>query len=100
MKKHVMSAKQIAKAKQRLQTLTAELAAVGPLMRGNIVTNGRKHPQPYFSLNKDRRTHLIYLGERRLPAAKSLTGNYAKAMEIIEEMTLLNMALLKNDAMN
>jgi hypothetical protein len=93
-----MSQNQIVKAKNRLQLLTAQLAALGPLMRGSIVTNGRRHPQPYFSLNKDRRTHLIYLGQRRLPAARRLTRNYAKALHIIEEMTLINMALLKNDA--
>jgi hypothetical protein len=97
-KKIVLTQKQLEKAKLRLQALTAQLAQLGPMMRGSIVTNGRKHPQPYFSLNKDHRTYLIYLGERRLPAAKRLTANYAKAMEIIEDMTTINMLLLKNDA--
>jgi len=99
-KKIVMTQKQIAKAKLRLQALASKLAGLGSMMRGSIVTNGRKHPQPYFSLNKDHRTHLIYLGERRLPIAKNLTGNYSQAIRIIEEMTVLNMALLKNDAVN
>ena len=98
MKKIVMSQKQIAKARQRLQTLTAELASLGSMMRGSIVTNGRRHPQPYFSLNKDHRTYLVYLGQRRLPIAKRLTQKYARATQLIEEMTLLNLALLKNDA--
>lgn len=98
MKKIVMTQKQIAKSKLRLRALTEELAGLGTMMRGSIVTNGRRHPQAYFSLNKDHRTHLVYLGERRLPTAKALTKNYAKATRIIEEMTLLNMALLKNDA--
>jgi hypothetical protein len=99
-KKRAMSQKQIEKAKARLQQITAQLAALGPMMRGTIVTNGKRHPQPYFSLNKDHRTHLIYLGERRLPAAKKLAENYSKAINIIEEMTTINMALLKNDAMS
>ncbi len=98
MRKLEMTQQQITKAKQRLLALTDQLGEVGPLMRGSIVTNGKKHPQPYFSLNKDHRTHLIYLGESRLPTAKRLTANYAKAVEIIEEMTTINMALLKNDA--
>jgi len=93
-----ITAKKITKAKKRLEKLTSELANIGPMMRGSIVTNGKKHPQPYFSLNKDRRTHLIYLGELRLQAAKKLSANYVKAIEIIEEMTLINMVLLKNDA--
>lgn len=100
MQKKVMSQKQIAKAKQRLEALVAELASLGSMMRGSIVTNGRRHPQPYLSLNKDRRTHLVYLGQRRLPLAKELTQKYAHANQIIEEMTILNMALLKNDALD
>jgi hypothetical protein len=98
-KKNVMSAQEIRKAKRRLQTLERQLEKVTPLMRGNIVTNGKRHPQPYFSLNKDGRTHLIYLGERRVPNAEKLTANYRRMIEITEEMTVLNMALLKNDAL-
>lgn len=72
---------------------------VGSVMRGNIVTNGQRHRQPYFSLNKDGRTHLIYLGVDREPMAKKLTSNYRRMNEIAEETTMLNMALLKNDAL-
>ena len=94
-----MSQAKIAKAKNSLQKLTRQIAQVGPLMRGTIVTNGLKHRQPYFSLNKDKRTYLIYLGERRLKAAQEMTENYRKMIAIIEEMTIINMALLKNDAL-
>ena len=93
-----MTLKEISMAKRRRQTLLRRLASVGPMMRGTIVTNGRKHPQPYFSVNKDKRTHLMYLGERRLPAAKKLVDNYKKLVLIVEELTMINMALLKNDA--
>lgn len=98
MNKQIMSPAQIAKTKRRLQTLLSRLASVGPVMRGTIVTNGQKHRQPYFSLNKDKKTHLIYLGESRLPTAKKLSDNYKKLLQISEEMTIINMALLKNDA--
>jgi hypothetical protein len=37
-------------------------------------------------------------GDRRLKAAKKLSDTYKKALQIIEEMTLINMNLLKNDA--
>lgn len=94
-----MSPQKIREAKRRLQTLQRQLAKVRSVMRGNIVTNGKKHPQPYFSLNKDGRTHLIYLGAARVAKAMELTNNYRKMIEAAEEMTLLNMALLKNDAL-
>lgn len=94
-----MSGKEISKAKRRMAVLERQLAGLGPVMRGNIVTNGPKHPQAYFSLNKDGKTRLIYLGEGRLPIAKKLSQNYRKMVEISEEMTVINMDLLKNDAL-
>jgi hypothetical protein len=98
MSKLKMTSAEISKAKRHRQTLLRQLALVGPVMRGTIVTNGQKHRQPYFSLNKDKRTYLIYLGDRRLAAAKKMSGNYKRLLQIIEEMTMINMALLKNDA--
>ena len=93
-----MTLKEISTAKRRRQTLLRQLASVGPMMRGSIVTNGQKHRQPYFSVNKDKRTQLIYLGERRLPAAQTMVDNYKKLVLIVEELTTINMALLKNDS--
>jgi len=98
MKKKEMTKPDIAESKRRLRALEKQLGKLAPLMRGSIVTNGAKHPQSYFSLNKDKRTYLIYLGEGRLEKAKLLSTNYKRLLEIVEEMTILNMNLLKNDA--
>lgn len=98
MKKKVMSANAISAAKRRMKALERQLSEVGSVMRGTIVTNGQKHRQPYFSLNKEGRTLLMYLGEARLPAARKLSDNYQRMVRIAEEMTIVNMALLKNDA--
>lgn len=97
MKKKEMSKAEVRTAEKRLKVLEKHLAKTVPLMRGTIVTNGVRHSQAYFSLNKDRRTHLIYLGEARLAKARQMSGNYKRLLEIIEEMTVLNMALLKNE---
>jgi hypothetical protein len=94
-----MTEKEIQKAKQRVKRLTAQLAAIGPVMRGSIVRIGTNNKQFYFSLNKDKKTRLIYLGEKREPCARRLSNNYKKLTEIIEEITVLNMELLKNDAL-
>lgn len=94
----VLTKAEIAEAKQRLKALEKELAKTVPLTLGSIVTSGAKHPQAYFSLNKDKRFHLIYLGEGRLEQARTLSGNYKSQQEIVEEMTTLNMDLLKNSA--
>ena len=67
-------------------------------MRGSVVVIGTRNKQPYFSLNKDKRTRLIYLGQKRVARAKKYSQNYKRLLAIVEEMTILNMELLKNDA--
>ncbi len=93
-----MDKRKIEGMKKKIAGLHRELAALGPLMRGSIVRIGTRNKQFYFSLNKDKKTRLIYLGEAREPIARRCSRNYKRLLEIVEEMTLLNMELLKNDA--
>ena len=76
--------------------LQKRLATLGPLMRGSVVIIGTRNKQPYFSLNKDKKTRLIYLGKKREAKAREYSANYKEMLSIVEEMTLLNMALLKD----
>ncbi|MFN2352564.1 MAG: hypothetical protein ABR497_11535 [Kiritimatiellia bacterium] len=81
--------------KRKISGLRKELSGLGPLMRGSLVVIGTRNKQPYFSVNIKHKTHLIYLGRRREKKAKQFVHNYHRLQEIIEEMTLLNMRLLK-----
>ena len=75
------------------------MGRVGPVMRGSVVVIGMRNKQPYFSLNKDGRTRIIYLGQKRQRLARQYAANYKRLQEIVDEMTELNMLLLKrNDA--
>lgn len=67
-------------------------------MRGSVVVIGTRNKQPYFSLNKDKKTRLIYLGRKREAKAREYSENYKRLLEIVEEMTILNMELLKHDS--
>jgi hypothetical protein len=58
---------------------------------------GTRNKQPYFSVNIKRKTHLLYLGRGREKKARQCSENYHRLQEIVEEMTLLNMRLLKLD---
>ena len=91
-----MDKKELARMKQRVKTLQKQLGELGPVMRGSVVTLGEKK-QIFFSLNKDGKTHLIYLGKKRRPIADEYSANHAKLKNIVEEMTQLNMTLLKKD---
>ena len=93
-----MDKTELAKMKSRVRTLQRQLGDLGPVMRGSVVVIGTRNKQPYFSLNKDKKTKLIYLGKKREARAKEYSANYKKLLEIVEEMTILNMELLKADA--
>jgi hypothetical protein len=84
--------------KRRVKTLQKRMAQLGPVMRGSVVVIGTRNKQSYFSLNKDKKTHLIYLGKNREVRAREYSENYKKLLEIVEEMTMINMTLLKENA--
>lgn len=90
-----METKEQAKMRRRVKALQKELGSLGPVMRGSVVVIGTRNKQPYFSLNKDKKTRIIYLGKKRVDKAVEYSDNYKRLQEIVEEMTELNMALLK-----
>jgi len=97
MAKDALQRDDAAAIKRRAGELRKELRGLGPLMRGSVVVIGARNKQPYFSVNIKRKTHLLYLGRRREKKAKQYSQNYHRLQEIVEEMTLLNMRLLKLD---
>ena len=84
--------------KRRVKAHQKQLGQLGPVMRGSVVVIGTRNKQPHFSLNKNKKTHLIYLGKKREDKAREYSQNYKNLLEIIEEMTLINMELLKDNA--
>lgn len=93
-----MSGTDIKKLKQKLKELKKQMNEIGNVMRGSVVELGAKNKQPYFSLNKNKKTQIIYLGDKKRPIAMEYSNNYKKLLEIIEEMTEINMILIKEDA--
>ena len=90
-----MDKKKLDKMKRRVKSLRRQLGELGPLMRGSVVRIGTKNKQYYFSLNKDKKTKLIYLGDKRVERARQYSENYKMLLQIIEEMTILNMEIIK-----
>ena len=93
-----MNKEEITKLKRKLRRLHKKLTELGPVMRGSVVLIGTRQKQYHFSLNKNKKTHLLYLGESRVATAREYSENYKKMVEIIDEMTLINMTLLKENA--
>ena len=93
-----MEKSELAKMKRRVKTLQRQLCKLGPVTRGSVVIIGTRNKQPYFSLNKNKRTCLNYLGKKREDKAREYSQNYKKLLDIVEEMTTINMTLLKENA--
>lgn len=95
-----MEKKEISKLRRRIKSLQNKLQDLGPVMRGSVVMLGPKNKPKriFFSLNKDGKTRMIYLGKKREAKAKEYSQNYKKLLAIAEEMTAINMTLLKENA--
>jgi hypothetical protein len=54
-----MEKKELAKMNRRIKALQKQLSQLGPVMRGSVVVIGTRNKQPYFSLNKNKKTHCV-----------------------------------------
>jgi len=93
-----MKTTETGRMKRRVRQLQRAMSKLGPVMRGSVVVIGVRNKQPYFSLNKENRTRLIYLGQKRVAVAREYSQNYKRLLAIVEKMTILNMELLKRSA--
>ena len=82
---------------KQLNQLLVEIQGMGPVMRGSVTMMGKRHKQPYFSVSVKGKTKVIYLGSNRAKKAKQYADNYGRLMELVEEMTMLNMEILKQE---
>lgn len=80
---------------KQLQVIQEKITRCFPLMRGSVVTIGIKDKQPKFSLSLKGKTRLLYLGKRKELIAKKWSDNYKKVLGLIDEMTFINMELLR-----
>ena len=94
-----MSNNDVTCLKQRVNELLVELRNIGPVMRGSVTEIGNKNKQPHFSVSIKGKTKLIYLGVQRVAKAQQYSDNYKRLMDIIQEMTLLNMEILKQEGL-
>ncbi len=95
-----MTKTEILKLRRSLKSLQKKLGDLGPVMRGSVVMLGPKNKPKRicFSLNKDGKTKMMYLGKKREDKAKEYSQNYKELLGIVEEMTAINMTLLKENA--
>jgi hypothetical protein len=106
-----MDKNKIRQLKRRRKALERRLAGLGPLMRGSVVelattcgnpncrcTRGQKHKKYYYSMSRKGKTRIIYLGKSHQPLARQYSENHKRLVELVEEMTTINMELVKVEA--
>jgi hypothetical protein len=79
---------------KRLLRLQQNVNALFPLMRGAVVSIGVKK-RPTYSLNMNGKTKIVSLGGEKELVAKKLIANYRKLQDIVDEMTLINIELIR-----
>jgi len=96
---------------KKRKMLRDELCKLGPFLRGSIVEykricgrshcrcqRGYLHSSTYFSSRIEKKTQMLCL-PKRIPEIKeeaiSWCSNYKRAKEIMEELTLINLRILK-----
>ncbi|MBF0196204.1 MAG: hypothetical protein HQL32_00765 [Planctomycetes bacterium] len=92
-----MSTHERRKLNKKISDLQKEIRNLGPLMRGSVTYMGKRNKQPYFSVGIQKKTRVIYLGDKRAEKASEYVENYRRMLEIVDEMTLTNMELFKLD---
>lgn len=106
-----MDKQKMQKLKRRRKTLEKTLAGLGPLMRGSVVelattcgnpncrcARGDKHKKLYYSMSRKGKTTLVYLGKGRATLARQYSDNYKRLLAIVDEMTTINIQLLRASA--
>ena len=104
-----MEAGEIRRLKQKRKLLAKRLARFEEFVRGSVVlmkrpctyarcrkcASGERHPTWVLTISRSGKTHTVYLGKKRLDAAKRLTENYRKLLALVEEIAELNLVLLR-----
>ncbi len=81
--------------KKRLLKLQNKAPECFPLLKGCITIIGGENKQPRFSVNKNGKTYSTYLGKHKEKIARQYLNNYHKLMEIINEISEINLEFIR-----
>ena len=58
-------------------------------------SGGEKHPGIYFTSTIDKKTKIVYLGNKKQTIAKNWMENYSKIKSILDRLNEINIQILK-----
>ena len=93
---------------KRRDALLEQMRSLGNLMRGTLTTamlrcgapncecaTGPRHPKLHLSVHLNGRTRGVYVNKGILQEVESLIAEYQRAWQIINELTAVNLELLR-----
>jgi uncharacterized protein YcsI (UPF0317 family) len=103
-----MDLKEARHLRQRRTLLLRRAAQIEEYLRGSVVlmkrpctyehcrkcASGERHPTWVLTFSQAGKTRTVYLGVRRLDAARTMTENYRRLMALVEQVAEVNRALL------
>jgi len=99
---------QARRLRQRRKLLLGRLSRIEEFLRGSVVlmkrpctyptcrkcAAGERHPTWGLTVSENGKTRTVYLGAKRLDAARRMTENYRRLQSLVEEIGTINRALL------
>ena len=103
-----MDPKEAQRLRQRRTLLLKRAAQIEEFLRGSVVlmkrpctyercrkcASGARHPTWVLTFSRAGKTHTVYLGARRVDAARKMTENYRRLMALVEQAAEVNRVLL------
>lgn len=104
-----MKSNELVRLNLRKFKLWKQIVNIGGFIRGSIVVlkrpciykgckkckSGIKHPTTYYSISRKNKTTLIYLPKYIQDEIRQLIANYRKLMAIIDELSEINIQIIK-----
>ena len=102
-----MEEKEIRRLRMRRRLLWKRLAGIEEVLRGSVVlmkrpctyprcrkcASGERHPTWGLTVSEKGKTRTVYLGVKRLDAARRMTENYRRLQALVEQISTINRAL-------
>lgn len=107
-----MDVREARRLRQKRKLLLRRMAGIEEFLRGSVVlmkrpctypgcrkcASGERHPTWGLTVSEKGKTRTVYLGLRRLDAARRMTENYRRLQTLVEQISTINRALVTGRA--
>ena len=103
-----MDEREVRRLERKRKLLLGRMARIEEFLRGSVVlmkrpcvyrgcrkcASGERHPTWGLTVSEKGRTRTVYLGVKRLDAARRMTQNYRRLRALVDQISAINRALV------